>query len=174
MNDNNRFALEKEKIALLLEAKKIRPGDFFCCAQALYQLTKGLLIKGLDGRPADLTENRLWEQWDSVKRVEKKDFEAQQALFRRRERAKKGIPDGAALQRLALKLVASYEQGQPLEPLWKRWNGFGEEALRLIAKEAARCLAARHQWPAQKQKELAAAFFHDAVWCKVGALLEES
>ena len=161
---------EKYKTASLLKAKGILPGGFFQFLGRWYRLTKSLTVEDISGNGIPLMENELWEHWETVIKVSKAAFETQKRMYQEKQQQEKGMPSKHELQELAF-LLSEHYNTPAITTIWERLAPYDEETLRRIARKAAALLANKNHWTQKRTNQVAAGFFHNAVWAKLNSSL---
>ena len=134
---------KKPGYMLLLETRGIAAGGYFCLGapqgKNCFRVTGDCRLLDLDGAPAALDENRLWERWDSLTPITRREFIAARDALREARRAADGRPTDAELEPLARQFAqeyaAAYAAGR-----WKEFCAWDEETLRRILLRAAALL----------------------------------
>ena len=123
------------------------------------------MIKDVTENPAGLTENDLWESWDSVARGHKRAFMVEKVLYQKNLRKSKGSPEETELKKMAFQLSRHIDEEEN-ETLWQRLSFYDEEAIRYITGFAAKILAQQNGWTNEKRRQIAGELYRRAVWKK--------
>lgn len=133
---------DKPYFMQLLAARGIRAPGYFCIdgrEPGCYSVSRAYKIRDLQGNPAPLTENEIWENLDHIRRLTRAQFGAARTAWLEAQRAKAGKKTDRQLAPLASAFAQQYagaRRAQALEGL----RGLDEETLlRLLWMAAGLC-----------------------------------
>lgn len=144
----------------MLEAKGIYSRDYFRFADGLggcYAVSRNYVFIGLDGEPADLSEDDLWERYDAIEKISKGAFERAQAEYRDALWHSRGQPDAQELEALALLFLDAYRNHYG-ENRWRQVCGYDEETIRRLLDRVIDAFFPEPPTAAQRQKKYQALY----------------
>ena len=130
----------------LLECRGIHARGYFRFRDTpdeCYAVTRGYRIYRMDGEPAALTENELWERYEQLERISRETYDtARRKLL--------GQPAEEELSVLAERFVREYGE-RYTEGAWRILCSYDEETLRKVLEQAAKQMEPENH---SKQKAL--------------------
>lgn len=158
---------EKPGQITMLEAKGISIRDCFRFrdrADAYYAVSRTCQFIGLDGEPAALSEDEIWERYDAVEKISRAEYEAAQAEYRDKVWRSRGQPDARELDELAPVFVEEYCRHYA-DGHWKAVCMYDEETLRRLLDKTVDALFLSPPTGRERQKKYQA-MYRDLVLAK--------
>lgn len=158
---------EKPAQITMLEAKGISARDYFRFrdgADEYYAVSRTYQFIGLDGEPAALSEDKIWERYDAIEKISRVEYETAQADYRDRLWRSRGQPDARELDELAPVFLEEY-CGHYADGHWKAVCRYDEETLRRLLDKTVDALFVSPPTARERQKKYQA-MYRDLVLTK--------
>lgn len=144
----------------MLEAKGIYSRDCFCFRDeqgGSYAVSRNYIFVGLDGEPAGLTEDALWERYDAIEKISRREFERAQSEYRDALWRSHGQPDALELEALAPAFLDAYRNHYG-DLQWQFVCRYDEETIRRLLDRVIDAFFPEPPAPAKRQKKYQALY----------------